>query len=348
MHVLAGDIGGTRARFAIFELQAKHKTRLVHQEVLESQSFGSFEKALTKFLDGSAKEAISSKLKIAAATFGIAGPVVDQRIETTNLPWQIDGRKIAKKFSIPKVTLLNDLVAVGLGAIASPPSKLFEVRRGKPKTKGGNLAVIAAGTGLGEATFIWNEEGQNHIACATEGSHVEFGPQSEIEDLLLRKLRKEFFHVSYERIASGSTISMVYRFIVRDRKIRESKANADTFARAEDPNVAVVELAESGKSEAAMQAIDLWCEVYGAEAGNLVLKSLATSGIFICGGVSGRLANILKSGLPKRKDAVSPFIQGFLNKGRMRDIMEHVPIAVCTEPRAGLLGAAAHAAKSAS
>jgi len=347
-YVLAGDIGGTRARFAIFDTNAKKKAHLAHQEVLESQSFSAFEKALARFLDGSAKEAIQGKLKIAAATFGIAGPVVHQKVTTTNLPWRIDAKTIAKKFSIPKVTLVNDLVAVGLGAIASPPSKLVAVQLGKPKTTGGNLAVIAAGTGLGEATFIWDDENQQHIPCSSEGSHVELGPQSEVEDQLLLKLRKEHGgHVSYERVASGSTISTLYRFFVRDRKVKESKANADELARAEDQNVGVVELAESGRSEAAMQAIDLWCAVYGAEAGNLALKCLATSGVYVCGGVSARLAKILKSGLPARKDKLSPFLRGFRSKGRLSPVVEAIPIAVCIEPRAGLLGAAAHAASKA-
>jgi glucokinase len=343
-HVLAGDIGGTRARFAIFELGKA--PRLVHQDVLESRSYRAFEAALDDFLHVSVRDALGKDVTLAAASFGIAGPVVDQRVKTTNLPWVIDSRKIAKKFSIPRVTLLNDLVAVGLGAIASPAKKLTVVHKGRPKKTGGNLAVIAAGTGLGEAVFVW--DGTEHIACATEGSHVDFAPQSSVEDDLLAGLREEFDHVSYERIASGSTIAKLYRFFVRERKVKETKEVAAELARAEDPNIAVVELAESGRSEAAMQAIDLWASVYGAEAGNLALKSLATAGVLVCGGVSARLAPVLAKGLPKRKvKGPSPFVRAFLDKGRMRPILEGIPVAVCLEPRAGLLGAATHAASSA-
>jgi glucokinase len=337
VQVLAGDIGGTHSRFAVFDVT---KTpRLVHHDVLESSSFKTFEGALRDFLRG------AGKLRIAAASFGIAGPVVDQRVKTTNLPWVIDARVVARTFKIPTVTLLNDLVAAGLGAISSPPSKLAVIHKGRPKTTGGNLAVIAAGTGLGEAAFVW--DGTEHIACPTEGGHVDFAPRNPIEDELLSLLRTEYGHVSYERIASGSTIAKVHEFFVREQRVKESKEAAAYLAAAEDPNVAVVELAMTGRSEAAMRAIDLWASVYGAEAGNLALKSLATAGVFLCGGVSAHLAPVLANGLPnrkKKKGGPSPFIEAFLDKGRMRPLLASIPVAVCLEPRAGLLGAVTHAA----
>ncbi|MBX3231029.1 MAG: glucokinase [Labilithrix sp.] len=339
IHVLAGDIGGTRARFAIFEVSGA-MPRLVHQDTLESRSYRTFEACLKDFLD-------RGRLSIAAASMGIAGPVVDQRVKTTNLPWTIDARSLTKRFAIEKVTLLNDLVAAGLGAIASPPKNVVSVYNGRPKTKGGNLAVIAAGTGLGEAMFIW--DGDEHIACATEGGHTDFAPRNGVEDELLAYLRAEYGRVSYERIASGSTISVVHRFFVQEQRVKESKDAAAKVANAEDPNVAIVELALSGKSEAATRALDLWCSVYGSEAGNLALKSLSTAGVFLCGGVSGSLASVLASGLPSRKKrkGASPFIEAFLDKGRLRPVVEAIPVAVCMEKKAGLLGAATHAASAA-
>jgi glucokinase len=345
-HVIAGDIGGTRSRFALFEVGKQ--PRLVHEDVLDSRSLRTFEAALAAFLSGlSARMRPKRGMAIAAASFGIAGPVVDQRVRTTNLPWSIDARAVAKAFRIPTVTLLNDLVAVGLGAIGAPPKMIEVVHGGRPKRTGGTLAVIAAGTGLGEAVFVW--DGQEHIACATEGSHVEFGPRNAIEEELLAELRREHGHVSYERIASGSTIGRLYDFFARGERgkkprVKESKTAVAALARAPDRNVAIVELAESGKSEAAMRAIDLWASVYGAEAGNLALKSLSTAGVLVCGGVSARLSKILAGGLPhgKRKGS-SPFVEAFLDKGRMRAVLEQVPVAVCLEPRAGLLGAASHA-----
>jgi glucokinase len=321
--VLAGDIGGTRARFAVYDASGK---KLVDQDVLESRTFATFEAALHTFLKG--------RGKVAAATFGIAGPVVDQRVKTTNLPWLIDARAISSKFGIPNVTLLNDLVAVGLGALASPPSKLTVLQNGRPKSEGANLAVIAAGTGLGEATFIW--DGEQHIACPTEGGHADFAPKNALEQALLNDLAQEHGHVSWERVSSGSSISMIYRFVLRAERIKESRDAAKCIAEAKDTNVAVVELAESKKSKAAVRAIELWSSMYGSEAGNLALKCLASGGLYVAGGVSARLAPIM----------AKPFLSAFVDKGRMRSLLEKIPVAVALEPRAGLLGAAHHAART--
>ena len=155
-HVLAGDIGGTHTRFGVFDVS--NAPRLVHSDVLDSRSFKTFEGALREFLNVSLKTAVRGKVRIAAATLGIAGPVVGQRVKTTNLPWTIDARAVARAASIPTVALVNDLVAMGLGAVASRPSKLAVIHKGRPKNKGGNLAIIAAGTGLGEASFVWDGE----------------------------------------------------------------------------------------------------------------------------------------------------------------------------------------------
>ena len=346
--ILAGDIGGTRARFALLEAAGR---KVLYQDVLESRMFPTFEAALDRFLEGARAKGAKGKGKadvtrgIRAASFGIAGPVVDQRVKTTNLPWVIDAATIAAEFRIGRVTLLNDLVAVGLGAIAASPSKLRSIHAGKPKKTGGNLAVIAAGTGLGEASFVW--DGATHVACPTEGAHVDFAPRTPVEFELWQLLAREYGHVSYERVASGSAIAVLYTFFVRDLRVPESASAASFVAKSKDQNVAVVDLAMQGKSEAAMRAIELWCSVYGAEAGNLALKSFATSGLYICGGASARLADVLAGGLPARKKRSSPFLDAFVDKGRMRPLLEKIPIAVCMEPLAGLFGAAAHAAKQA-
>ncbi len=204
-------------------------------------------------------------------------------------------------------------------------------------------------TGLGEAAFIW--DGEKHIACPSEGGHTDYAPKSAVEEALYRKLAVQHGHVSWERVCAGSSISMIYEFLVRDHHVKEGKAAAAKVTRAPDANVAVVELAESGKSEAAMQAIELWSSIYGAEAGNVALKFLATGALFVCGGVSAHLAPILAKGIRGRKKkeraVTSPFIDAFLDKGRMRGLLENVPVAVVLDPKAGLLGAAAHAASTA-
>lgn len=342
-HVLAGDVGGTRARFALFDERGR---RVVKMDVLPSRDHRTFEQALARFVSE-----LPPRTRIAAATFGIAGPVVDQRVKTTNLPWTIDARSVSRALGGVPVTLLNDLVAMGLGAMAAPPSKLAVLRLGRPKKTDGNLAVIAAGTGLGEASLVW--DGARHVPCPNEGGHVDFAPRSEIESELLVKLAAEHGHVSYERICAGSAIGAVYDFFVRDKGVAETKANAAAIAAAPDRNVVIVDLAERGASEPAMRAIDLWASVYGAEAGNLALKCLASAGVYVCGGASARLASILASGLPARKNGApraretSPFLEAFLDKGRMRPLLERMPIAVLKEPLAGLMGAASHAALAA-
>jgi glucokinase len=341
-HVLAGDIGGTNARFALFDLAGKR--RLVH-ESLASRSFASFGAALARFLQGPAAAFLEGRRPIAAATFGIAGPVVDERVKATNLPWTVDARAIARRFDIPRVTLLNDLVALGVGALASPPGKLAVLHHARPKRTGANVAVIAAGTGLGEATFVW--DGERHVACPTEGGHTDFAPRGPVQTELLTLLAQKHGRVSYERVVAGSTIGTLYDFVVGPQRVRESDRNAERIAHAPDRNVAIVDLAESGESEAAMRTVDLWCSIYGAEAGNLALKSLATGGIYLAGGLSARLAPILARGLPMRKETTSPFLAAFLDKGRMRPVLAKIPVAVALDPSAGLLGAAAHAARSA-
>lgn len=338
--ILAGDIGGTHARFALLRPDGR---KVVHEEVLDSKTFPRFEDAVQRFLEG-AEPSMRRGTKIVAASFGIAGPVVGGRVKTTNLPWTVEEAKVGRAIGVRKVTLLNDLVASGLGAMAASARKLEVVYLGRPAKTGGNVAVIAAGTGLGEAAFIW--DGEAHVPCATEGSHVDLAPRNDVEIALWRVLAKRFGHVSYERVASASTISVVYDFFVRDRNVRESKANRALVADADDANVAVVELAVGRKSEAAMRAIELWSSVYGAEAGNLALKTFATSGVYLCGGASAKLVDVLAHGLPGRvkRGNRSPFITSFLDKGRMRPLLEAIPIAVCTESLAGLRGAAAHAA----
>ena len=334
--VLAGDVGGTNARFAMVEVESK---KILHEAVLPSRDHPSFNSALQHFLS----EAPAAP-RIRAASFGIAGPVVGGRVNTTNLPWRIDARVVARNLDLPNVTLINDLVAVGLGAMVA--KKLFVVHLGRPKHASGNLGVISAGTGLGEAAFVW--DGAKHVPCASEGSHVDFAPRTPVECDLLTKLAANDGHVSYERVASASTMAMLYDFFVHDQHVEESNENAARVASAHDKNAAVVELAILGSSEAAMRAIDLWASVYGAEAGNLALKCLATGGIYVCGSTSAHLANVLAHGLPARRQAKaavasSPFIEAFLDKGRMRSLLEKIPVAVVIGSKVGLLGAAAHA-----
>lgn len=334
--VLGADVGATNARFALADAGTK---RIVRTEVLEAAAYARFEDALASFLDASRSKI--GRARVLAASIGIAGPVVDGRVRTTNLPWTVDARALSRAFPIGEVTLMNDLVATGLGAMTLAPSKLAILKGTRPKRSGANVAVIAAGTGLGEAAFVW--DGRGHVPCATEGAHVDFAPRTEEERELEAELAREHGHVSYEHVASASSIGRLYAFFADRLGRREPKALRAKIASAPDANAAVVGLALDGASPAARRALDTWASVYGAEAGNLALKSLATGGVYVAGGVSAKLAAVLARGLPGDRGP-SPFLRAFTDKGRMRALLEGISVAVVLEPRSALLGAVGHAA----
>ncbi len=325
--ILAGDIGGTRARLALFE---GPKGKPILQDTFASRAHESLEAVILAFLGPKRAK------RIKAATFGIAGPVIDQRCVATNFPWVVDARLVSKRLGIPRVTLLNDLVALAFGALTVPRSKI-RVLHGEtaPKKSGGNLAVIAAGTGLGEAGLIW--DGAAHVPLATEGGHTDFAPrENPLEQELWAWLEKRFGHVSYERIVAGPGFSTLYDFFHEEKRIGDTTENDELLIEATDRNAVIAHLGAEGKSEPAARAVDLFARVYGAEAGNLALKSLATAGVFVAGGIAGQLVETLAKG---------PFIEAFLDKGRFRPLLEKIPVAVVMDPGIGLAGSRYHAAR---
>ncbi len=297
---------------------------MVRREDLQSRSYGSLEAALREFLGKPAP-------RVTGAAFGVAGPVVHGRCVATNLPWIIDARVLQRKLAIQRVTLLNDLVALSLGALGVSPRKLRAVGgAGTPKKKGANVAVIAAGTGLGEAMLVWDEEGERFVPSPTEGGHTDFGPSSELEDELLAFLRGRFGHVSGERILSGSGLGNLYDFFCQARGARETDSNAAVLAAAPDPNAAIGKLGAEGTSEPASRAVALLVRLYGAEAGNLALKSLAVGGVYVCGNIAAKMLPVLQKGT---------FRAAFEDKGRFRALMEKIPVAVVLDSDVGLAGA---------
>lgn len=318
--LLAGDIGGTRARLTLLAPDG----RIARREVFESGAFPSLEAVLRAFLGKPAP-------RLTAAAFGVAGPVVHGRCVATNLPWVIDARVLQRKLAIGKVTLLNDLVALSLGALGVAPSKLRALgKAGLPKKKGANVAVIAAGTGLGEAMLIWDAEAQRFVASPTEGGHTDFGPSDELEAELLVFLRARFGHVSGERILSGSGLGNLYDFFREARSLGETASNAQALEAAPDRNAAIAELGQAGRSRAATQAVELFARIYGSEAGNLALKTLAVGGVFVCGNIAAKMLPVLDRGT---------FRKAFEDKGRFRGLMEKVPVAVVLDSDVGLAGA---------
>jgi glucokinase len=325
--ILAGDIGGTNARLAYFQPQNGH-LQLVSERVFPSREHKEFGEIVTRFVDDSGTHP-------EAACFGIAGPVRNGRVETSNLPWVIEQSRLAKQIHLPATLLINDLEASawGIGALSSADLVALNQVSGPAV---GNQAVIAPGTGLGEAGLFW--DGTQHHVFACEGGHTDFAPLDELQIELLRFLKTRFGHVSYERILSGPGLVNGYEFLRDEQKGKESPELAAAMKQG-DAAAAISRAAMAGTDPLAEQALDLWIRVYGAEAANLALKAMSTGGLFLAGGITPKILSKLQGPL---------FMQAFLDKGRMRPLVESMPVHVVTNDKAGLLGAARCAAMRAS
>jgi glucokinase len=252
------------------------------------------------------------------------------RVETSNLPWIIEQSRLAQQIQLPTTLLINDLEANAWGIGALSPEDLTPLNHVSLAV--GNQAVIAPGTGLGEAGLFWN--GSQHQVFACEGGHADFAPQGDLQIDLLRFLADRYGHVSYERILSGPGLVNVFEFLCK-RGRGSVPAGFDSQAAGGNAAPAISNAAMDGSNPVAVAALDLWISVYGAEAGNLALKAMATGGIFLSGGISPKI-------LPK---LLGPkFMNAFLEKGRLRPLLEGIPVQVITNDKAGLLGAARCAA----
>ena len=321
--ILAGDIGGTNARLAYFQSQNGH-LRLMTERVFPSREHRELAEIVTKFLQ-------ESGTRPDAACFGIAGPVRNGRVETSNLPWVIEQSQLAEDIRVPSTLLINDLEASAWGIGALDAGDLVALNQVSEPVVG-NQAVIAPGTGLGEAGLFW--DGSRHHVFACEGGHTDFGPQGDLQIELVRFLRARFGHVSYERILSGPGLMNVYEFL-RDRGCGTESAEFAAALKKGDAAAVISRAALDGTQSLAEQALDLWIAVYGAEASNLALKVMATGGLFLAGGISPKILAKLAGPL---------FMQTFLDKGRLRSLVESIPVQVVTNDKAGLLGAARCAA----
>jgi glucokinase len=317
--ILAGDIGGTKTNLALFNRAGAEPVR---EETFRSGEHDGLEPMIEAFLAEPAGT-------VEAACFGVAGPVRNgTEVDTTNLAWPVDGAGLAKLLGLETVGILNDLEANawGIGALAASD---FAVLNEGDAGAQGNAAVISAGTGLGEAGLYW--DGERHHPFATEGGHVDFAPRNEIEVELWRFLTTELGHVSYERVCSGIGLVNLYRFFLR----RSGTASEPAwFAEASDKGAAVSKAAAGG-DEHAEQALDLMVAIYGAAAGNLALKLMATGGVYVGGGIAPKI-------LPRLREGA--FMRAFTAKGRFADLLERIPVRVILNERTALLGAARCAA----
>jgi glucokinase len=314
--ILAGDIGGTNARLAYFQ-SSNGSLRLISERTFPSREHKELGEIVTKFLADSGS-------RPDVACFGIAGPVREGRVETSNLPWVVEQERLAKQIQLPDTLLINDLEANAWGIGALGPNDLVSLNRGSDRASG-NQSVIAPGTGLGQAGLYW--DGKRHHVFACEGGHADFAPQGELQIELLRFLEGRYEHVSYERILSGPGLVNVYEFLCS----RAGGTNHTDSAAHSDPAAAISHAALDGTDPFADKALDLWISVYGAEAGNLALKTMATGGVFLGGGISPKI-------LPRL--TTPAFMKSFLAKGRLRSLVEAIPVMVITNDKAALLGAA--------
>ena len=320
--ILAGDVGGTNVRLALVE---RAGGRLVCREVakLPSRDFGSLEEALVRFL--------GTRRPAEAAAFGVAGPVRRGRCEATNLPWVVDAAALAARLGLPGVVLVNDLVANGLGLSELSPDDLAVVNRGEEDPEGCR-ALVSAGTGLGEAFLV--REGNGWRALPSEGGHASFAPRSPWEIDLLRHLLRELSHVSVERLVSGRGLVALYRFERERSGIPEPEWLREERTRGDDPAPAISAAALSGRDPVAARTLEHWVSLYGAEAGNLALKVMATGGVFLGGGIAPKV-------LPKILDGT--FFGAFCGKGRLEALLARIPVKVVLNEECALLGAAAAA-----
>lgn len=317
--ILAADLGGTKSSLRLHDTEGGAR-RVLAQDTLASGRFPDAVSVLAAFLRGA---------KVDAAAVAIAGPVVDGRSETPNLPWIVEREGLAQALGTGRVELLNDLAATALGIAELDASRLATLNEGRDR--GGTIAVIAAGTGLGEAALV--ADGERRIAMPSEGGHADFGPGDETEVALLGFLSKRHGHVSWERVVSGPGLCAIHEFLVQSGRGEASAALAARMA-AGDPAAAIAEAALAGDDPAAGAALDMFVRLYGAEAGNLALKVLATGGVYLAGGIAPKILPRLRSG---------PFLEGFLGKGRHAGLLAAMPVQVILDPGAALLGAARRA-----
>lgn len=323
---LAGDIGGTKINLGIFRRGDAH-LEIVREASFPTAGTQSLEAVIERFLGGKQES-------FGGAAFGVAGPVRENVAKLTNIPWSVDGWRIAERLGLQRAEVVNDLVAMGYG-VSAIPSDGFAVLNEGSADPAGNGALIAAGTGLGEATLLHGSSGWTPLP--SEGGHTSFAPENPLEDALLVYLREKFNgRVSFERVLSGPGLCNIYQFL-RDTGRGEEFDWMTSRLDGADPSKVISELALEQRSPLCVDALDLFASIYGAEAGNLALTALATGGVFLGGGIAPKILPFLER---------PGFLHAFFHKGRLSPLLKAMPVKVMLEPKAPLYGAASLAEKS--
>ena len=352
--ILAGDIGATKTLLAVFDWKDE-RVEPIREDSFWSQDYESLEDIIKEFLDedkmgmgldsegdgedsqdspDSSKKLSGAEIRgsLTAACFGVPGPVRDNSCKATNLPWVLQGETLAEHLKIHTVRLVNDLEATGHGLLVLRPDELESLTPAIPRVESGTRSLLAAGSGLGEATLFW--DGTRYHLCPSEGGHTDFAPNSDREIELLRYLRASYLHVSYERVLSGPGLHVIYQFL-RDTQKNEQTWFAEKLPTG-DPSAMIAEAALAGKPDICVDALKLFVSIYGAEASNMALKTLSYGGVYLGGGIAPKILPFLREGT---------FLKAFLSKGRYKRLLSKIPVQVILNPQAALLGAASLAAQ---
>ena len=324
MRVLAGDIGGTNARLAIADL-AGGVPKIVKEQRYPSADSPGLAPIVRRFLDWTGE-------RPERACFGIAGPVVNGECRTPNLPWTVSAGDLAKDVGIPCTSLINDFVAAAHGVAALGPADLVTLQEGMPAAHGA-IALIGAGTGLGEGFLVW--DGTRYRVHASEGGHADFAASDDTTWRLRQALLDEYGRVSWERVLSGGGLAQVYRHLASTAFAPERRDVQDEM-RSGDPAAIVTKHALAGDDPLCAKALEIFVAALGAQAGNLALSVLATGGVYLAGGIAPRIVAKLRG---------DTFLAAFRSKGRMTELMQRIPVHVIVSPDVGLLGAALAAAE---
>jgi glucokinase len=330
--ILAGDVGGTKVHLALYKFE-QGVLQHVRDQKFPATQYPDLQTVVREFLSVKADPSQDPSRPIVAACFGVPGPARNNVVRLTNLPWTLDSHQLSRDLGIEHLFLINDLEANGYGIAELTPEQILVLSQGDTGQVG-NRALIAAGTGLGEAFLIWN--GKSYIPMASEGGHTDFGPRSDLEIELWRYLRADpeiNGHVSWERVCSGIALKKIYSFLRDVKKMEESPSLRQRMLQ-KDPNSVIGECGESGESELCVKALDMFVSAYGAEAGNLALKVLAHGGVYVGGGIAPKILKKMQDG---------NFMRAFCDKGRMHDLVAQMPVRIILESRAALMGAAAYA-----
>ena len=322
--ILAGDIGGTKSNLAILSIE--NETLKIHRNHrFPSGDYTSLNAIIHEFLE-------AEKGHIPAACFGVPGPVKYGRARPTNLNWGVDAADIEKAFSIPQVSLLNDLEANAYGIGELNPEDVAIIQEGPP-AMGGNRCVVSPGTGLGEGGLFWDGVKRKYRVWACEGGHADFAPRNDLEIALLKYLMKQYGHVSCERVVSGMGLENIYKFL-RDTGRGQELPQVAEEMKTNKPGLVISKYADSGECSMCVQTTEIFVSAFGAEAGNMALKTMAIGGVYLGGGIPAKMLNAAR---------IEAFIQSFNDKGRLSNLMKSMPVKIVLNDQAALFGAARYA-----